>query len=111
MKQTILTMLTVMITLFSANTYAKDALTKATFKVSGNCESCKKRIEKAAKVEGVKTAGWNVETKIMTVEFAPSKITVDQIQQNIAKVGYDTEKYKADETAYKKLPHCCQYEK
>ena len=33
---------------------AKAPLTKASFKVTGNCESCKIRIEKAAKVEGVK---------------------------------------------------------
>ena len=43
-----------MITLFSANTFARDILTKATFKVSGNCDMCKERIEKAAKINGVK---------------------------------------------------------
>lgn len=32
-------------------------------KVSGNCESCKSRIEKAAKIEGVTKADWNEKTK------------------------------------------------
>src|SRR4051812_39947680 len=80
--------------------FAADATTKTSFKVYGNCESCKKRIEKAVKVDGVKAAVWNVDTKVMTVAFNPSKITLDQIQQNIAKVGYDTEKFSANDSAY-----------
>jgi copper chaperone CopZ len=89
--------------------WARGETTKTSFKVSGNCDMCKKRIEKAAKVSGVKSADWNEETKIITVTFSPDKISVDQIQQNIAKVGYDTEKYKADEEGYNRLPQCCQY--
>ena len=37
------------LTLYTTLTFAKDETTKASFKVNGNCESCKKRIEKAAK--------------------------------------------------------------
>src|SRR6478609_5149025 len=83
--------------------YAADQVTKTSFKVWGNCESCKKRIEKAVKVDGVKAAEWNDETKVMTIAFVPTKITLDQIEQNIAKVGYDTEKFKGDDAAYAKL--------
>lgn len=99
-----------MITLFSANTYAKDVFTKTSFKVSGNCDMCKSRIEKAAKLEGVKNAVWNEETHILTVAFVPTKVSVDKIHQNIANAGYETDKFKADVTAYKNLPKCCQYE-
>lgn len=111
MKKQILILLTLIVSLFSANSFSKDVTTKASFKVNGNCESCKKRIEKAAKTEGVKTAVWDVDTHILTVTFAPAKISVDQIQQNIAKAGHDTEKYKAEDSTYKNLPQCCQYEK
>lgn len=111
MKKQILILLTLVITLFSANTYAKEAITKATFKVFGNCDDCKKRIEKAAKTDGVKSAVWNDETKMIAVSFNPEKITIDQIQQNITKVGYDTEKFKANDVDYKNLPKCCQYDR
>lgn len=102
---------TLFFTLFSVNMYAKDVITKTSFKVSGNCDMCKTRIEKAAKIDGVKNAVWDEETHLLTVAFAPTKVSVDQIQQNIAKAGYDTEKFKAIETDYKKLPQCCQYER
>jgi hypothetical protein len=110
MKKTILMLLSMLI-LFSVNMHAKDAITKASIKVSGNCDMCKERIEKAAKTEGVKNAIWNQETHILTVAFVPTKTTLDQIQQNIANAGYDTDKFKASDTAYKKLPQCCQYTK
>ena len=103
--------LKVLFLLFSVNTFAKEATTKASIIVSGNCDMCKKRIEKAAKTEGVKTAVWNEDTHILTVSFVPGKISVDQIEQNIAKAGYDTPKFKASEEDYSKLPKCCQYER
>ena len=102
-------MLTIMILLFSVNMFAKDVFTKTSFKVNGICDMCKSRIEKAAKTEGVKNAVWNEETHILTIAFLPAKTSIDQIQQNIAKAGYDTPKFKAIETDYKKLPQCCQY--
>ena len=41
----------------------KNKNAKYTFEVNGNCEQCKKRIEKAAySVAGVKSAVWEVET-------------------------------------------------
>jgi len=102
--------LSVLIFLILSNyTVAKDLVTKATFTVNGNCESCKKRIEKAAKTDGVKTAEWNEKTLLLTITFTPTKITVDQIQQHIAKSGHDTEKYKATEEDYNNLPQCCKY--
>ena len=110
MKKTILMLLSMLI-LFSVNMHAKDAITKTSFKISGNCEMCKERIEKAAKIEGVKNAIWNQETHILTVAFVPTKTTLDQIQQNIANAGYDTPMFKSTEENYKKLPQCCQYSK
>lgn len=89
----------------------KGELTKTSFKVWGNCDQCKKRIEKAAKVDGVKTADWNVDTQIMTVSFHPEKISLDKIEQHIAKAGHDTEKFKADDKDYLNLPKCCQYDR
>ena len=82
-----------------------------TFKVFGNCEMCKERIEKAMKLQGVKSCVWNVDTKIATVIFDTHSVAPDGIHKAIAAVGYDTEKVRADDKAYKKLPGCCQYER
>jgi len=81
-------------------------------KVSGNCEMCKERIETAAKsVAGVTSAEWGTETKMLHVQFDGGKTNLDDIQKSIAKVGHDTEKFKASDAAYKALPECCKYRK
>jgi len=82
------------------------------FTVSGSCELCKERIEKAAKsVNGVNTASWDSKTQKIHVEFNSMKTDLDTIQKAIAKTGHDTEKYKADDETYKSLPGCCHYRK
>jgi Cu(I)/Ag(I) efflux system membrane fusion protein len=81
-------------------------------KVSGNCEQCKERIETAAKsVSGVSSANWSVETKILQVKFDDKKTNLDAIQKAIANIGHDTEKFKASNEVYSKLPECCLYRK
>ena len=83
-----------------------------TFKVAGNCEMCKARIEAAAlKLDGVEKANWNVETKIMEINFDKDKISVKKVEENIAKVGHETKNVKADQSAYDQLPACCIYKK
>lgn len=83
----------------------------STFKVWGNCEMCKETIEGSLKAEGISKADWNVDTKIITIEFDTAKISLDQIQKNISIVGYDNENYKGDDRAYSGLPECCQYDR
>lgn len=83
-----------------------------TFKVYGNCNMCKKRIETAAKsVDGVISADWNVETKMLDVTYDESKTDLQQINEAIAKAGHDTDTVKASDEAYNKLPGCCKYER
>lgn len=81
-------------------------------KVYGNCDLCKARIEKAAKaVDGVATANWNKETKMMDLAFDDSKTDVHKVEMAIANAGHDTEMHRATDEAYNKLPGCCQYER
>lgn len=82
-----------------------------TIKVSGKCEMCKSKIEKAANIDGVSKAEWNKDTKVLTLAYNPSSVTSDAVQKSIAAVGYDTEKFKATDEAYKSLPSCCQYDR
>jgi periplasmic mercuric ion binding protein len=80
-------------------------------KVWGNCGMCKDRIEKAAKEEGATSAAWDSKTKMLAVTFNPSKTSVDALEKKFAAVGHDTEKYKAPDDVYAKLPGCCHYER
>ncbi|MGE6394553.1 TonB-dependent receptor domain-containing protein [Chryseobacterium scophthalmum] len=81
------------------------------FFVKGNCESCKARIEKAAKSAGANSAEWSAEKQIVTLNFDSSKTSADQILKKIAEVGHDNEKYKTTDDVYKKLPGCCLYDR
>lgn len=82
-----------------------------TFKVWGNCEKCKKHIETSCKIEGVLESNWNKDSKLMIIKFDTTLISLDIIQQSIAKVGYDNDSYYGDDYAYNKLDSCCMYER
>lgn len=101
-------LMTVLLMSIAAMLHAQGDST-ATFKVYGNCESCKARIEKAAKAAGATKADWSEETKMIEVSFNSTKTSSDKIQQKIAAVGHDTEKYKSLQNSYDKLPGCCKY--
>jgi periplasmic mercuric ion binding protein len=94
-----------------AGTKASGQQKTETFKVWGNCDMCKARIEKAVKAEGATSADWSTKTKLLTVTFDPAKTSVDALSKKLATVGHDTEKYRADDKAYKALDACCQYER
>lgn len=81
------------------------------FKVYGNCEMCKKRIEKAADIKGVSTATWDVDSKMMAVVFNPDKTSQEEIQKGIAQAGHDTQDFAAPDSSYDQLPGCCQYDR
>jgi len=81
------------------------------FFVKGNCESCKARIEKAAKSAGANSADWSAEKQTVTLNFDSSKTSADQILKKIAEVGHDNEKYKTTDDVYKQLPGCCLYDR
>jgi len=77
--------------------------------VSGNCEMCKARIEKAAKIQGVIKADWVVKTKKLTLTYHSSKVKSSEVQKSIAAAGHDTPKFKATDKTYDALPGCCKY--
>lgn len=80
------------------------------FSVNGACDMCKERIEKAAmSVDGVQSAHWDKEKKMVHLQFNPNQTSKDAISKAIAKAGHDTDKYKADNAVYNQLPGCCKY--
>lgn len=77
--------------------------------VAGVCGMCKARIEKAAAGPGLKNANWDPATKILELQFVSGKFNIERAKQRILDVGHDVDDQRADETAYKNLPACCQY--
>ena len=83
---------------------------KTTFEVQGNCDMCKKRIEKAAmRVKGVTSARWNKKDGVLSLVYDNKQTTPEKVQEALAKAGHDTGKYKADQKTYNALPACCKY--
>jgi len=92
-----------------AQTSSKSTVKTEVLNVKGNCESCKARIEKAAKVDGVSKATWDAKTKKLTLTYDPAKVKTDTVLKALAAVGHDTDKFKATDKAYNSLPGCCKY--
>lgn len=117
MKQIKLFLTIIVLVAFSSANFGQTATKTSTaqktetFKVSGECNMCKSRIEKTVKAEGAISADWVVKTKMLTITFDPEKTNVDALSKKLASIGHDTEKYKATDEAYSKLPGCCQYDK
>ena len=77
--------------------------------VSGNCEACKERIEKAAlSIAGMYSASWNISEGRLSLTFDPRKTALDQISLIIAKTGHDTNLHKADRDVQSQMPDCCK---
>lgn len=109
-----------LLTVFSISTIAQTQEIKQnanvtsiteTFKVWGKCNMCKSRIEKTVLTKGVSKASWDGKTQLLTVTFDPSVTNKDEMSKKLASVGHDTEKYKAPDDVYAKLPMCCHYER
>ena len=80
--------------------------------VKGNCEMCKKRIEKAAyAVPGVKSAVWTPESQELVLIVNEKKSSTLEIEKSVANVGHDTQNVKASDEAYNNLHDCCSYER
>ena len=112
MKKLILVLL-VTITGFTARAQdQKNKNAKYNIEVNGNCDLCKKRIEKASlSVKGVKSAVWDVDSHQLSLILNEEKCSVKDVKNAIAKVGHDADDVKATDTDYENLHHCCQYER
>ena len=111
MKKIIVFVFCIISTGLNLNAQTEKAISDTTisFKVYGLCEMCKERIETAAKGRGVKLAEWDLESKILTLQYIPSQANITKIQNRIVGAGHDLENKKAKEAVYRELPPCCLY--
>jgi mercuric ion binding protein len=79
--------------------------------VNGECGTCKKKIEAAAKQAGATYAVWNKDTKQLVVKYDAASSNTEKIEQSIAHAGYDTQDVKATDDAYSNLDDCCKYQR
>ncbi|MEJ7586326.1 MAG: cation transporter [Ferruginibacter sp.] len=96
---------------FTNRSFAQNSIMKDSVMVLGNCGMCKKTIEKSAKAAGATAATWDSETKQLNLSYATNKASISKIQEAIARSGYDTRDFVADDSAYQNLHGCCQYER
>ena len=112
MKNIIFGMMLLMVTVSIQAQEKKNKNAKYNVEVNGNCEQCKKRIEKAAlSVAGVKSAEWHLDDHILHLIINEEKCSITDVKQAIANVGHDTEDIKAKDEVYEKLHHCCLYDR
>jgi cation transport ATPase len=90
----------------------KNKNAKYNIEVNGNCEQCKKRIEKAAySVAGVKSAVWHMDDHQLHLIINEEKTSVADVKKAVAKVGHDADEVKASDADYENLHQCCKYER
>ena len=112
MKNIVLGMLLLFVAHSTQAQDKKNKNAKYNIEVNGNCEQCKKRIEKAAfSVSGVKSAEWHIDDHILHLIINEEKCSVLDVKKAIAKVGHDTDEVKATDEVYQKLHSCCLYER
>jgi cation transport ATPase len=80
--------------------------------VNGNCEQCKKRIEKAAySVAGVKSAVWHMDDNMLHLILNEEKSSLVDVKKAVALAGHDADGIRATDADYDNLHACCKYER
>jgi mercuric ion binding protein len=85
--------------------------TTVVIKTSARCGQCKEKIENALSFEkGIRKVVFDVDKKVITVQYNTKKTDIQKVKTAITKVGYDADEMPADTKAYSKLNKCCQKE-
>jgi Protein of unknown function (DUF3347) len=106
----ILVAITVLLSIVVSNAQIKNAKTESV-KIYGNCDMCKKKIEKAGNLKSEAKVTWNDKSQMATLIYDAKKTNQDEILKRIALVGYDSDKFLAPDKTYSKLDKCCHYDR
>jgi mercuric ion binding protein len=105
----IISAIVVSVLLLSSTAFAQKNTEELKIATSAQCGQCKTRIETAMAYEkGVVKSDLDVESKVLTVTYKPSKTTPDKIRKALNEIGYDADNTMANVEAYSKLPGCCK---
>jgi mercuric ion binding protein len=90
-------------------TFGQKKFEQATIQTSAQCGHCKERIEsKLNYTKGIVFAELDLESKKVTVRFRTKSISLHEIKEAIADIGYSADDFKAKEVDILKLPKYCQ---
>lgn len=94
---------------FQSNAQSEPKVKTIVIQTSAECGECEERLEGMLNyTKGVSFAELDLTTMKLTVKYKTSVITEKEIKEKISKLGYDADDVKADPTAQKALPECCQ---
>jgi periplasmic mercuric ion binding protein len=112
MKNLLIGMMLLFVALSAQAQDKKNKNAKYEIEVLGNCDLCKKRIERASfSVKGVKSANYNLNDNTLHLIINEQKCSILDVKKAIAKVGHDTDEVKATDEDYENLHGCCHYER
>ena len=95
--------------LLTGLTFGQKKIEEAVIQTSAQCGDCQERIEsKLNYTKGVVFAELDLESKKVTVRYKTKSISLQEIKQAIASIGYSADDVKAKEEDVLKLPKCCQ---
>lgn len=111
--KSILSTLVVSTLLVACGQQNKEAATKtetvAISVATAQCDQCVSTITDALKaVDGVESTEIDLEKKVATVHFVPTKANLSTLESAIVNAGYDANDKKRNPEAYEKLPDCCK---
>ena len=69
---------------------AAETMKKEPYLVEGmTCSGCERTVSKVlSNVPGVKSAKADLTTALVSLEYDPSKVTIDQLKNSLSKIGY-----------------------
>ncbi|MBP8726718.1 MAG: heavy-metal-associated domain-containing protein [Saprospiraceae bacterium] len=82
-----------------------------TVRIYGNCEMCKRNIERAGKQKKTSSVTWEPATQLAVIRYDSAKTSLSTILRGIAAAGYDSDDFRAPDDVYQRLHTCCQYER
>ena len=94
----------------SQSASAESRLQIDTIKFEGMvCDQCERRVTKSVrKIEGIETVEADHTHGLVVVEYDPTLVHQKNIERAIAKAGYKTPNFLANESARQSLPACCK---
>lgn len=94
---------------FTMNSQEEGGKKEVEIQTNAQCGECKERIEnKLNYTKGIKFAELDLSTKKVLVSYNEKKISVEEIKQVIAEIGYSADDVEPVKTAQEALPKCCQ---
>jgi len=109
--KTYITLLLLLITTLATAQDDTKKTTKLEIRTSTVCDMCEKTIEGNMIYEkGVKSVDVDLAASVIHVEYNAKKTTPEALRIAVTKLGYAADDLPGDETAFKKLPECCQKE-